>query len=288
MHIVFHIIHILFVAVVVTILASYAVRRYEVGAGAGEAGGDRLSLAEAALGVAREIGAVFLAIMLYPLGFIMRDTDLTTLIHGERPIILCHGYMHNKSAFLLMGHRLRKIGRNNVVTLNFGPPSRRVPFFAERLSEAVKTALARTGVEKVDLVGHSMGGLVVRYFIERLEGAGSVNAAVTLGAPHLGAKTAVFGIFKSAEQFMPDSDLIAELNEAAPSRRTVKMTAVWSDFDSVVLPSENARLPAPHTNVKVGGVGHVTMLLSERIFDEVRRATSKDFPVQGSYQDGVE
>ena len=287
MHIVFYIVQILFVAVVATVLASYAVRRYEVGAGVGEAAGDRLSNAEAALGVAREIGAIFAAIMLYPLGFIMRDTDLTTRARGERPVILCHGYMHNKSAFLLMGHRLRRIGRNNVVTLNFGPPSRRVPFFAERLSEAVKTALAQTGAEKVDLVGHSMGGLVVRYFVERLDGAASVNAAVTLGAPHRGTKTAVFGVFKSAEQFMPDSDLIAELNEAVPANRAVNMSAVWSDFDSVILPSESARLPAPHSNVKVGGVGHVAMLLSGRIFDEVRRATSKDFPQQGLV-DGVD
>ncbi len=287
MHIVFYIIQIVFVAVVATVLASYAVRHYEVGAGVGDATGDRLSLAEAALGVAQEIGAVFAAIMLYPLGFIMRDTDLTTLTRGERPVILCHGYMHNKSAFLLMGHRLRKIGRNNVVTLNFGPPSRRVPFFAERLSETVKTALMRTGVEKVDLVGHSMGGLVVRYFIEQLDGAASVNSAVTLGAPHLGVKTAVFGIFESAEQFMPGSELIAELNRAVPASRTVDMSAVWSDFDSIILPHESARLPEPYSSVKVGGVGHVAMLFSGRIFDEVRRAISKDFPQQG-FANGVD
>jgi predicted alpha/beta hydrolase family esterase len=186
--------------------------------------------------------------------------------------------MHNKSAFLIMGHRLGSAGRNNVVALNFGPPSREVPFFAERLSETVKTTLAQTGCEKVDLVGHSMGGLVVRYYIEKLGGAAGVNAAVTLGAPHLGSKTAVFGVLKSAEQFSPDSALITELNEAPPSGDATDMTAVWSDFDSIVLPHESARLPEPYTSVKVGGVGHVAMLFSGRIFDETLRAISTNLP----------
>ncbi len=286
MHIVLYLIQILFAAVVATVLVSYAVRRYEVGAGVGETAGVGLSPAEAALGVAQETCAVFASILLYPLGFIMRDTDLSTLVRGERAVILCHGYMHNKSAFLLMGYRLRRTGRNNIVALNFGPASRRVPFFAERLSEAVKTALVQTGCEKVDLVGHSMGGLVVRYFVEKLDGATSVNAAVTLGAPHLGTKTAVFGIFKSAEQFRPDSALIAELNEAVPASDAADMSAIWSDFDSVILPHESARLPAPYANVKVGG-GHVTMLFSGRIFDEVRRAISKNFSRQ-DFANGVD
>ena len=288
MHIILNFIRILLAIVAAGVLASYAVRQYELGNRADGApeSGDGLSLAEAVLGIALEIGAVFVSILLYPIGFIMRDTALSSLRHGERPIILCHGYMHNRSGFLLMGHRLKRAGRNNVIALNFGPTSEGVPYFAERLSETVKGALVHTGCDKVDLVGHSMGGLVVRYFVERLDGASCVNAAVTLGAPHFGTKTAALGIFKSAEQFRPDSTLIAELGRSAGESDAADMTAVWSDFDSVILPHENACLAEPSANVKIGGVGHVALLFSGRVFNEVRRAVSKD-PLQRDSADGV-
>ena len=262
--------------VAAVVFASYVVRQYEIGNSTEATTAEgKVSVGEAVLGIALEIGAVLISILLYPLGFIMRDTPYSALRHGERPIILCHGYMHNRSAFLLMGHRLKQAGRNNVVAINFGPFSEEVPHFAERLSEAVNLATVHSGCDKVDLVGHSMGGLVVRYYIEKLGGAASVNAAVTIGAPHRGTKTAALGIFKSSKQFRPDSSLITGFERPVAGSVAADMTAIRSDFDSIVLPSEAACLPEPYANVKVDGVGHVALLFSSRVFDEVRQALSE-------------
>jgi pimeloyl-ACP methyl ester carboxylesterase len=277
MSIVLNIIQALFMIVVAVVLVSYLVWRYETGnSGGAPSGGAKVSAGESILGIALEIGAVFIAILLYPLGFITRDASYSTLRHGERPIILCHGYLHNRSAFLLLGHRLRQAGRSNVVGINFGPFVGEVPRFAEQLSEAVNQALVYSGCDKVDLVGHSMGGLVVRYYIEKLGGAASVNAAVTIGAPHRGTKMATLGIFRSSEQFKPDSALITGFESPVAGDVAAVMTAIWSDFDSVVLPSESACLPEPYTNVRIGGVGHVAMLFSGRVFDELQRALSAE------------
>jgi pimeloyl-ACP methyl ester carboxylesterase len=263
--------------VAAVVFASYVVRQYEIGnSKEATTDGGKLSVGEAVLGIALEIGAVLISILLYPLGFIMRETPYSTLRHGERPIILCHGYMHNRSAFLYMGHRLKQSGRNNIVAINFGPLSEEVPHFAERLSEAVNLALVNSGCDKVDLAGHSMGGLVVRYYIEKLGGAASVNAAVTIGSPHCGTKTAALGIFRSSKQFRPDSSLITGFERPVAGSVAADMTAIWSDFDSIVLPNEAACLPEPYANVRIGGVGHVALLFSGRVFDEVRRALSAE------------
>jgi pimeloyl-ACP methyl ester carboxylesterase len=280
MSIIIYLAQILLALTAMVVLASYAVRHYEIGNAAERASTDRKapSAAEAALCIAGEIGAVFLSVALYPLGFIMRETPNSALHRAEKPIVLCHGYMHNKSAFLIMGRKLKQAGFANVVALNFGPPSQRVPQFAERLSEAVDRMLVHSGCEKVDLIGHSMGGLVVRYYIEKLDGAKNVDRAVALGAPNGGTKTAVFGIFKSAGQFRLDSKLITELKESPIAGEPANMTAIWSDFDSVVLPPENARLPDPYANIMVGGVGHVGMLYSGRVFDEITRVLFADKP----------
>lgn len=263
--------------VAAVVFASYVVRQYEIGNSTEATTAEgKVSVGEVVLCIALEIGAVLISILLYPLGFIIRDTSYSTLRHGERPIILCHGYMHNRSAFLFMGHRLKQAGRTNVIAINFRPISEGVPHFAERLSEAVNLALVHSGCDKVDLVGHSMGGLVVRYYVEKLGGAASVNAAVTIGAPHRGTKTAALGIFKSSRQFKPDSDLITGFEESSAGSDAVDMTAIWSDADSIILPCESACLPEPYANVKVGGVGHVALLFSGRVFDEVRRALSEE------------
>ncbi len=284
MRIILNLAQVLLALTAAVVLASYAVWWYEVGNAAKEmTDREKLSWAEAALVLALEIGAVFISILLYPLAYIMRDTRYSDFSTGDRPIVLCHGYMHNRSGFFLMGHRLRRAGRENIVALNFPPSSKGVPYFAERLSEAVDRALEHAGGNKVDLIGHSMGGLVVRYYMEKLGGAARVNVAVQLGAPNAGTKMAVFGkflpaigIFPPAEQFTIDSELIAgfQCSGGTPPN----MIALWSDFDSVILPPENARLPEPAANRMIPGMGHIAFIYSRRVFDEIMRVLSIEQP----------
>ncbi len=262
-------------AIVTTmVIGSYMVRRYELGnrEGAGLITPDTVPLVRSALGVAGEVLAVLLCIVLYPFGYVTGEPSRARLRRGERAVILCHGYMSNRSEFFVLRYVLRRMGRTNVILPNFRPSSASIPRFAEQLSDAVKLAMSRTGCDQVDLVGHSMGGLVARYFIEKLGGAGCVHTAMTLGSPHCGTKTATLGLFKTAEQFRPGSPFIRELNESSSSRGSVNMIAVWSDFDNVVLPPENAQLPNPCANVMVTGVGHVAYLFSRQVFEHVRRA----------------
>ncbi len=262
------------IIVTVTVIGSYTIRRYELGnrEGSGPTTRYALPLLRRALGIAGEVAAVFLCIVLYPFGYLFGEPSRAKLRRGDRAIVLCHGYMSNRSSFFVLRYVLGRLGRTNVFSPNFRPASASIPQFAEQLSETVKLALSQTGCDKVDLIGHSMGGLVVRYFIEKLGGARCVYTAITLGAPHRGTKTAALGLFKTAEQFRPDSSFIRELNRGPLSPDPVNMIAIWSDFDTVVLPPENAQLPAPYTNVMVTGVGHVAYLFSGQVFKHLRLA----------------
>ena len=64
------------------------------------------------------------------------------------------------------------------------------------LKDKVDQVLAQTGAQKVDIVAHSMGGLLAKYYIEHY-GQGKVDKFVDIATPHLGApntlKTLVFG-----------------------------------------------------------------------------------------------
>ena len=274
MRIVLSLFQILFFVIVLAVFVSYIIRRYELGNrdAAMEGAYDKVSVGERALGIAGEIVAALLSVVLYPFGYLAGGSSPAKLKSGERPVILCHGYMHNRSAFFLLHHRLRKAGWHNVVSPNFRPATASIPDFASQLADAVAIALVSSGSDDVDLVGHSMGGLVVRYFIQNLGGASCVRMAVTLGSPHRGSKMAALGLFGTAEQFRSDSSLIMGLDAA---NTPVSMTAIWSDFDNIVLPPENARLPEPCRNIMVRSIGHIALLLSGRVFDQLRRVLSE-------------
>lgn len=278
MHIILTVLQTLLIIITLLVIIGHVLRRYELGnretgAPTGPAGAATM---ERALGIAGEIAAVFLAILAYPLGYIIGESSVAELRSGEPPIILCHGYMHNRSAFLVLEHRIRKAGWNNIIAPNFRPASASIRCFADQLSEKVRQAISQTGCDRVNLIGHSMGGLVMRYFIEHLGGSSSVRTAITLGTPHRGTKTAVLGLFDTARQFRPDSTLIAELRLPPSAHDNLNMVSIWSDFDTVVLPPENASLPEPGKNIVVRNVGHVALLFSGQVFTHLRRELTGD------------
>jgi triacylglycerol esterase/lipase EstA (alpha/beta hydrolase family) len=183
--------------------------------------------------------------------------------------------MHNRSAFLFIIHHLRKAGMNNLIPPNFRPVSGSISDFAAQLAAAVNLAIQRTGSEKVDLVGHSMGGLIIRFYIEHLGGSSHVSRAVLLGAPVLGTKMAVLSPFKTAQQFRLDSPLVAELNASHSSTNSVNYISIWSDFDNMIIPPENAKMPAPSENIMVRGVGHVALLFSRQVITQLKNTLLK-------------
>jgi pimeloyl-ACP methyl ester carboxylesterase len=81
-----------------------------------------------------------------------------------------------------------ELGFREKVTLFVFPYDWRQSNFetAARLRDFVEGEQALAG-RKINIVAHSMGGLVARIYVQQLGGAGRVNRVVTLGTPHLGS-----------------------------------------------------------------------------------------------------
>jgi triacylglycerol lipase len=253
-------------------------------------------------GAAKEVLSLAAHVALYPAGVIAerheihdprhRIDTLTPLTRGlimadiaasGTPIVLVHGIGDNRSAFAVLRRTLRRRGYGRITTVNYSPLTSDVRSAAEHLSRHVERVCSQTGYEQVFVVGHSLGGIIARYYVQRLGGDHRVNTVITLGSPHAGTHTARLLPLKVTRQLRPGSDLMAEL--ALPSDCVTRFVAIYSDRDEVVVPSSSASLEHPDlsvTRIKVHGIGHLSLLVDSGVVHAVADALTERIAAEGA------
>ncbi|MFF7846776.1 esterase/lipase family protein [Streptomyces sp. NPDC007910] len=200
---------------------------------------------------------------------------------GRRPVLLLHGFVDNRSVFVLLRRSLARHGRDGIESLNYSPLTCDLRAAAELLGRRVEEIRARTGHAEVDIVGHSLGGLIARYYVQRLGGDARVRTLVMLGTPHAGTTVArLAAAHPLVRQMRPGSGVLRELAGPAPGCRT-RFVSFWSDLDQVMVPVETARLDHPDLlvhNVRVSGIGHLALPVHPTVAAGVREALDADAP----------
>src|SRR5580693_1847837 len=185
------------------------------------------------------------------------------------PVILVHGTLANKNdnwqaaAPILANHGYC------VFAFNYGGSAATsdlqgtgdIAASAAQLATFVNTVLAATGAGKVDLVGHSQGGMMPRYYINFLGGAAKVDKLVALAPSNYGTtldgltvlgktlgllvpvNSVLSTTCEACVQQEVGSSFLATLN-AEPTVSSVSYTVIESRDDEVVTPYTNAFLPA--------------------------------------------
>ncbi|MCD9877521.1 esterase/lipase family protein [Streptomyces guryensis] len=176
-----------------------------------------------------------------------------------RPVVLVHGTLANSvDNWLALAPYLEDRGYC-VFSFDYGQLSG-VPVFyglgpidksAEQLSAYVDKVLTATGAAKVDLVGHSQGGMMPRYYLKFLGGAAKVNALVGIAPDNHG--TDLDGFTKLLPYFPGAADLISastpgladqivgsafltKLNAGGDTVPGVHYTVIATKYDEVVTP----------------------------------------------------
>ncbi|HEY5845263.1 MAG TPA: alpha/beta fold hydrolase [Microlunatus sp.] len=234
-----------------------------------------------ASGVVLEAGWVTAHLLMYPLGLVAepvtrrgRRHDLRGLNPHQRglvhyavdaaatPILFVHGIIDNHSIFALLERALRRRGFSDLSSFDYGLLTTDVRRAAQDLAAAVERLSAESGYERVHVVGHSLGGLIARYYVQRMGGHERVRTLITLGTPHQGTELARVGqLLPLVRQLRPDSDLISELAEHSSDCST-RFVAFYSDLDQLIVPSRNARIDHRDLdvrNVAIRGLGHFSL-----------------------------
>jgi len=216
------------------------------------------------------------------------------LTRGHRePVILVNGTGGNESDnWRAMAPSLANAGFC-VYTFNYGALSWSgpltafgdIPTSAEELGTFVDSVLAQTGARRVDLVGHSQGGMMPRYYLDFLGGSTKVDRFVgvvpTNHGTTLGGLTELFDRYAGGAELLNDllaplpavvqqltgSSFLAKLNSVPDTVPGVTYTVITTTHDEVVTPYTSALLSGPNvTNIVVQDqcpddlVGHIGMV----------------------------
>ncbi|MFH9062065.1 esterase/lipase family protein [Streptomyces coeruleorubidus] len=204
---------------------------------------------------------------------------------AKPPVVLLHGFIDNRSVFVLLRRSLAQHGRQQIESLNYSPLTCDIRAAAELLGRHIEEVCERTGAPQVDVVGHSLGGLIARYYVQRLGGDTRVRTLVTLGTPHSGTRVApLANAHPIVRQMRPGSPVLEELTRPAPGCRT-HFVSFWSDLDHVMDPLETACIDHPDLtaeNVRVTGIGHLALPVHPAVANGIRQVLDTARPGEPS------
>lgn len=206
-----------------------------------------------------EFVCLLLTLLLRPLGWL--PAGIPAGAGRRRPVILLHGLFQNRSCLLLLQWRLRAAGFDRVISINT-PPWRDLETLVDTIAATVEAVRQGSGCDQVDLVGHSMGGILARCYLQLRNGTANVSNCVTIGSPHGGTRLAPFAVSTLGRAMVPGSPLLSRLNRD-PLPVAVHWTAISSRHDNIIVPAACARLEGAD-NVQLTGLGHTAMLFSRQ------------------------
>jgi triacylglycerol esterase/lipase EstA (alpha/beta hydrolase family) len=184
-----------------------------------------------------------------------------------RPVVLVHGTFADMSNSWQAISPLLKNNGYCVFALNYGAYDGSgtigvygvgdIATSAAELDALVDKVRASTGAAEVDLVGHSQGGMMPRYFLKNLGGAAEVHTLVGLSPSNHG--TTLDGLFvlsnffpganqfvgalcPACEQQRAGSAFVTNLNSGGETVAGVDYTVIQTRFDQVVTPYTSAFL----------------------------------------------
>jgi triacylglycerol lipase len=182
----------------------------------------------------------------------------------QPPVLLIHGYLATRGSLHLLEKNLTDHGLV-VMSYPLGPVNLGdIRDSAGLIARKVESIVAQTEITRVDIVGHSMGGLVGLDYLKRLGGRHRVRRLIMLGTPAQGTWSALLGLVTAplglaSLQLLPGSPFLRELAERPLPKgaEVVSIGAVrdWlAPLSSTVLDGvRHIALPTGHSGLLVDG-----------------------------------
>jgi pimeloyl-ACP methyl ester carboxylesterase len=202
---------------------------------------------------------------------VRRQDAFDQLDPARPPVLLIHGFLGTRGSMYLLERRLVEDG-HVVISFNIGALNvRDIRASAFMIHRKIERILAQTPLQRLDIIGHSMGGLIGLYYVKKLGGHARVRRLVMMGTPVRGTWVALAGIATlglwstSSWQLLPRSRFLDELAQGPlPPQTEIHTLAAVRDW---VVPLPRTRLSgAASTTVPLG---HSSLVVAEDVYQRL-------------------
>ena len=188
------------------------------------------------------------------------------------PIVFVHGYAVSRSSWWWFMPMLARRGVTRpmyALAFNWLAPVETSSHSLERL---IDRALAEQNATQVDLVAHSWGGFLSRWYIEKLGHGSRVRQLIMMGTPLRGSWMVLLGFGAPRREMFVDCPTVRALARAPASP---PYATLWAECDEIVVPPQHSLMLDPGDNpaftMKFTATGHLTMQRDGRVADVVAR-----------------
>ncbi|MEH1834050.1 MAG: triacylglycerol lipase [Nostoc sp.] len=191
----------------------------------------------------------------------------------RNPVLLVHGIDDTEAVFHKMRAYLIQRGWS-VYSLDLVPNNGDVGLdqLAKQVADYITVTFASE--QRLDLVGFSMGGIVSRYYVQRLGGINRVQRFITISSPHHGTVVAYGSWRPGCVQMRPNSIFLKDLNSDALILGQLDLTSIWTPYDLMIVPANSSQMSVG-SEVIVPVALHPWMLTDPRSLGVVKAALAK-------------
>jgi pimeloyl-ACP methyl ester carboxylesterase len=179
---------------------------------------------------------------------------LAVVAHGFADDYFTPWWRPVNEKFQEWGYETAEIGFDGLLQ-TVDSPEKYAEHIQDQVDEKIENLEEQYHPDEVVLIGHSMGGLTARYFVEELGYEDRIDKMITFGTPHQGTKTAepFAALFDGAKDLSRNSDFTDNLNENGVSDE-IDYLSIYTADDPLVMPYDNAKLPESGNtkNVEIG------------------------------------
>ncbi len=192
---------------------------------------------------------------------------------SRNPVVFVHGITDTFALFKTMTEQLERLGWKTY-GLDLLPANGdcKLDRLANQLAEFIDANLPAD--QPFDLVGFSMGGLVSRYYVQRLGGIDRVQRYITISAPHNGTIAAYLSQRPGCLQMRPNSEFINDLNRDVKMLDRIQFTSIWTPLDGIIVPANSSVLPVGES-IQINVPLHAWMVSDQRSINLVAEALRK-------------
>lgn len=184
---------------------------------------------------------------------------------GDDIVVLLHGLFATAGVLRPLRRALGRHTDLHTAAITY-PPGPGVADLAERLRAFI--AELPEGA-RLHLVGHSMGGVVARFFAQEI-GDGRVAQTISMASPFAGVRGARMLGFGSARDIDPESPLLKRLRLGASAAEHIPHMSIIAENDALITSPVAHALPGSEV-VIMRGRGHNTLLFDEEVARLVER-----------------